>query len=102
MIFFQNAKSTDLRNSSHQITSVDEHVCRVMNNPQAMHVVDNHSGRFSVLIPFQRNDSTLSEASDSTSYQETFVDLSFGCLNTCMGTEYSLRLWSLVITLETE
>ena len=69
-----------------------------MNNPQAMHVVDYHSGRFSVLIPFQRNDSTLSE----TSYQETFVDLAFGCLNTCMGTEYSLRLWNLVVTLETE
>ena len=70
-----------------------------MNNPDALHVVDDHSGRYSILIPIQEN-SLSTTSSDTNSYND--VDLSFCCLNTCMGMEYSLRIWNLVFTLETE
>ena len=69
-----------------------------MNNPRAQHAVDNDSGRHSGLIPIQEN----SRINRSDDYYETYVDLAFGCLNTCMGMEYSLRIWNLIFTLETE
>ena len=58
-----------------------------MNNPDALHVVDANSGRYSILIPIQEN--SASTSSDNDSYNHNDVDLSFCCLNTCMGMEYS-------------
>ena len=64
-------------------------------------MVDDSSGRYSVLIPIHDNaQAALNDG--ELGYHEIEIDLTFGCLNTCMGMEYSLRIWNLVFTLETE
>ena len=98
--FFKVAKKTDPKKSHCRETSMEEHVCRVINNSNALHVIDESSGRYSVLIPMQELSPT-SEKGDFCQHKID-VDLTFGCLNTCMGMEYSLRIWNLVFTLETE
>ena len=79
---------------------MEEHVCRVINNSNALHVIDESSGRYSVLIPMPELSPT--SAKGDLCQHQIDVDLTFGCLNTCMGMEYSLRIWNLVFTLETE
>ena len=64
-------------------------------------MVDDSSGRYSVLIPVHEN--TQAALNDGELGNHNIdIDLTFGCLNTCMGMEYSLRIWNLVFTLETE
>ena len=98
---FQNKIDITHPKSVCQVTSVNEHVCRVINNPNALHVVDDGSGRYSVLIPVNVNSQEPSEKNKFRCH-DTDIDLTFGCLNTCAGMEYSLRIWNLIFTLETE
>jgi len=95
----------------------DDHVVRC-HNVGARHLRDRISGRLSVVVPVnvvQKRCVVKSEVGDETglvnpaavglvnladSAGSVDVDLSFGCLNTCLGAEYSLRNWNIIITLE--
>ena len=90
------------------VSEEEEHVVRC-HNVGARHLRDQVSGRYSVVLPLNvvpvvvvksehPEKSGIDHGSDPTGSVD--VDLSFGCLNTCLGAEYSLRNWNIVITLE--
>lgn len=55
-----------------------------------------------MVIPILRPGSAAAckSSSDEQPEESLEVDLSFGCLNTCLGAEYSMRNWNMIITLE--
>lgn len=96
--------------SRFSISDDDDHVARC-HNVGARHLRDQVSGRYSVVVPVNlvpaRRVKTENEPGTGFSNQvdhsgagSVDVDLSFGCLNTCLGAEYSLRNWNIIITLE--
>lgn len=60
------------------------------NHTEAKLLQDPSSGRFFVLLPFQKKQ--LAEGCN--------LDFSFGCNNTCQGLEYSARQWNVMIVVE--
>jgi hypothetical protein len=90
------------------VSEEEEHVVRC-HNVGARHLRDQVSGRYSVVLPVNvlpavvvksehpEQSGTINGPDAAGSVD---VDLSFGCLNTCLGAEYSLRNWNIVITLE--
>ena len=96
--------------SRFSVNDDDDHVVRC-HNVGVRHVRDQVSGRFSVVVPVNlvpvrrvktedESGSGFSSPVDSSGVGSVDVDLSFGCLNTCLGAEYSLRNWNIIITLE--
>ena len=81
----------------------EEHVIRC-HNSGTRHIRDQVSGRYSVIIPVHivpvKSELRNLEVNESEPASSIEIDVSFGCLNTCLGAEYSLRSWNVLVTLE--